>query len=130
MTITNYALIRHEFDFSAVYVAEDSTLHQSIRSFAVKESKLLYSIGIAPMEEEIQKRVIELTKQNQDSMVEEFGIQSSLTEEDMKQYLQEVINEVQKYKTTTNKTNNGNTKTLEAWQDENLKLNVLYAARP
>jgi len=74
MTITNYALIRHEFDFSAVYVAEDSTLHQSIRSFAVKESKLLYSIGIAPMEEEIQKRVIELTKQNQDSMVEEFGI--------------------------------------------------------
>ncbi len=61
------------------------------------------------MEEEIQKRVIELTKQNQDSMVEEFGIQSSLTEEDMKQYSQEVINEVQKYKTTTNKTNNGNT---------------------
>jgi len=44
MTITNYALIRHEFDFSAVYVAEDSTLHQSIRSFAVKESKLLDSM--------------------------------------------------------------------------------------
>ena len=60
------------------------------------------------MEEEIQKRVIELTKQNQDSMVEEFGIRSCLTEEDMKQYLQEVLNEVQKYKTTTNKTNNGN----------------------
>ncbi len=59
--------------------------------------------------EEIQKRVIELTKQNQDRVVEESGIQSSLTEEDMKQYLQEVINEVQKYKTTTNKTNNGNT---------------------
>lgn len=82
-------------------------MRQSIRSFAVKESKLLDSIGIAPMEEEIQKRVLELTKQNQDSMVEEFGIQSSLTEEDMKQCLQEVINEVQKYKTTTNKTNNG-----------------------
>jgi len=63
-------------------------------------------------------------------MVEEFGIQSSLTEEDMTQYSQDVINEVQKHKTTTNKTNNGNTKTLEAWQDENLKLNVLYAARP
>ena len=73
MTITNYALIRHEFDFSAVYVAEDSTLHQSIRSFAVKESKLLYSIGIAPMEEEIQKSH-RTHKQNQDSMVEEFGI--------------------------------------------------------
>ncbi|MDP9289878.1 MAG: DUF1129 domain-containing protein [Thermoproteota archaeon] len=69
---------------------------------------MLDSIGIARMEE-IQKRVIELTKQNQDRVVEESGIQSSLTEEDMKQYLQEVINEVQKYKTTTNKTNNGDT---------------------
>ncbi|PWU81686.1 MAG: hypothetical protein DLM72_05705 [Candidatus Nitrosopolaris wilkensis] len=62
-------------------------MHQSIRSFAVKESKLLDSIGIAHMEE-IQKIVIELTKQNQDRVVEESGIQSSLTEEDMKQYLQ------------------------------------------
>jgi hypothetical protein len=67
-------LIRHEFYFFAVSVAEDSTLRQSIRIFAVKESKLLDSIGIARMEEEIQKRVIELTKQNQDSMAEEFGI--------------------------------------------------------
>lgn len=95
--------------YSAVSVAEDSTLRQSIRSFAVKGSKLLDSIGTAHMEEEIQKRVIQLTKQTQDRMVEETGIQSSLTEEDMKQYLQEVINEVQKHKPTTNKTNNGNT---------------------
>jgi hypothetical protein len=53
--------------------------------------------------------VIALTKQNEDRMIEETGIQSSLTEEDMKQYLEQVIKEVKKQKTTTNKTNNGNT---------------------
>ena len=50
-----------------------------------------------------------MTKQNQDRMVVESGIQSSLTEEDMKEYLQQVISEVKKQKTSTDKTNNGNT---------------------
>jgi Tfp pilus assembly PilM family ATPase len=70
---------------------------------------LLDSIGMAQMEQEIQRRVIALTKQNQDRMVVESGIQSSLTEEDMKEYLQQVIREVKKQKTSTDKTTNGNT---------------------
>jgi len=40
-------------------------------------------------------------------MAEETGIQPSLSEEDVKQYLEQVINEVKKEKATTNKTNNG-----------------------
>ena len=54
------------------------------------------------MEQEIQKRVITITKQNQDRMAEESGIQSSLTEEDMKSYLQEVIEEIQKVRRGNN----------------------------
>ncbi|MDQ6668095.1 MAG: hypothetical protein M3Y53_07700, partial [Thermoproteota archaeon] len=58
--------------------------------------------------EEIQKRVIELTKQNQESGRRVWnsafpyrgGYEAVFTG---------VINEVQKYKTTTNKTNNGDT---------------------
>jgi Tfp pilus assembly PilM family ATPase len=53
-------------------------------------------VGTAQMEQEIQKRVITLTKQNQESLVEESGIQPSLTEEGMKSYLQQVIKEIQK----------------------------------
>jgi len=83
---------------SAISVAEDSELRQSIRGFAMKESRLLDSIGVAQMEQQIQKRVIALTKQNQSRMAEESGIQSSLTEEDMRQYLQQVIEEVKKGK--------------------------------
>jgi hypothetical protein len=65
---------------SSISVAEDSNLRRSIRSFAMKESKLLDSIGMAQMEQEIQKKVITFTKRIQDSMTEETGIQSSLTE--------------------------------------------------
>ena len=59
---------------SAISVAEDSSLRQSIRTLAMKESKLLDSIGMAQMEQEIQGRVMALTKQNQDRMAEETGI--------------------------------------------------------
>ena len=51
---------------------------------------------MAQMEDEIQKKVITFTKRNQDRMAEETGIQSSLTEEDMKEYLEQVIREVKK----------------------------------
>ncbi len=81
---------------SAISVAEDSNLRRSIRRFAMKESRLLDSIGMAQMEDEIQKKVITFTKRNQDRMAEETGIQSSLTEEDMKEYLEQVIREVKK----------------------------------
>jgi hypothetical protein len=81
---------------SAISVAEDSNLRRSIRSFAMKESRLLDSIGTAQMEQEIQKKVIEFTRQNQDKMAEETGIQPSLTDEDVKAYLEQVIREVKK----------------------------------
>ena len=81
---------------SSISVAEDSNLRRSIRSFAMKESKLLDSIGTAQMEQEIQKKVITFTKRIQDRMTEESEIQSSLTEEDMKEYLEQVIRAVKK----------------------------------
>ncbi len=95
---------------TAISVAEDSSLRRSIRSFAIKESKLLESIGTAQMEQHIKKKVIEFTKRNQEKIAEETGIQSSLTEEDMRQYLEEVISEVKMQRTgnKTSETNNGN----------------------
>jgi len=94
---------------SAISVSEDSILRQSIRTIAINESRLLDSIGMAQMEQQIHKKVVEFTKQNQNRMEEETGIQSSLSEEDVKDYLQQVIREVKKQKTTPDKTNNGNT---------------------
>ena len=61
------------------------------------------------MEQEIQRRVLTVTKRSQNTMAEETGIQSFITEEDMKDYLQQVIEEVKKEKTRPDKPNNGNT---------------------
>ena len=81
---------------SAICISQDSTLRQHIRKFAEKESRLLDSIGTAQMEQEIQRMVIKFTKQNQDKMAEESGVYSSLTEDDVKVYLEQVIKEVRK----------------------------------
>src|SRR5215204_5962088 len=91
---------------SAISISEDSELRRSIRKFAIKESKLLDSIGIANMEQEIQKRVLRLAKEQEEAMIEQSGIESSLDENDMKEYLRQVINEVWKYPNNKNDRNN------------------------
>jgi hypothetical protein len=83
---------------SAVSVAEDSNLRKSIRNLAKRESKLLDSIGSAQMEQEIQKRVITLSKETERTMIEQTGVESSLSEEDAKEYLHEVLAELKRHR--------------------------------
>ena len=79
---------------SAICVSQDVKLRQLIRRSAVQEVKFLESIGTAQMEQELQKRVLTIAKKNSDNMVEETGVQPSLSENDMKQYLEEVLVEI------------------------------------
>jgi hypothetical protein len=79
---------------SAISVSQDAGLRQSIRKSAIQEVKFLESIGTAQMEQELQKRVLTIAKKNSDIMTEETGVQPSLSEDDMKQYLEEVIREI------------------------------------
>jgi hypothetical protein len=83
---------------SAISVSHDSKLRQSIRKFAIKESKLLDSIGSSQMEQEIQRQVMKMTKEHRDRMIEETGVQSSINKEDINQYLEEVLKEIKKKK--------------------------------
>jgi hypothetical protein len=79
---------------AAISVAQDTKLRQSIRKFAVKESRLLDSIGTAHMQEEIEKRVIVMTKEHEDRMKEETGLVPSIDDEDIKKYIDQVLQEV------------------------------------
>jgi hypothetical protein len=79
---------------SAISVSQDANLRQSIRRSAIKEVKFLESMGSAQMEQELQTRVLTIAKKNSDIMTEETGVQPSLSEDDMKQYLEEVIKEI------------------------------------
>jgi hypothetical protein len=63
--------------------------------------KFLESIGSAQMEQELQKRVLTIAKENSDIMTEETGVQPSLTEDEMKEYLDMVANEINRAKHET-----------------------------
>ena len=81
---------------SAISITKDSKLRRAIRKFAMTESKLLDSIGLAQMEQEMQKKVLRIAKEQEEKMIEETGVESSLDEGEMKKYLQEVLNEVKR----------------------------------
>jgi hypothetical protein len=88
-------MILNGLSYSAISVAQDQTLRRSIRK-GVKDMKFLESIGTAQMEQELQKRVLTIAKENSDVMTEETGVQPSLTEDEMKEYLDMVANEIKR----------------------------------
>jgi hypothetical protein len=79
---------------SATIVSQDTSLRQSIRRSVAEQSKLLDSIGTAHMEQELRSRVLSIAEKNSDAMAEETGVETSMTEDDMKDYLEIVMNEL------------------------------------
>jgi len=79
---------------SAISVAQDSRLRHLIRSSALKESRLLGSMGSAQMTQDLQNKIIAVAKENAQLMEQKSGTEPSLTDEDITNYLNRVINEV------------------------------------
>jgi hypothetical protein len=88
-------MILNGLSYSAISVAQDQTLRRSIRK-SVKDMKFLESIGTAQMEQELQKKVLTIAKENSDVMTEKTGVQPSLTEDEMKEYLAMVVSEIKR----------------------------------
>jgi hypothetical protein len=81
---------------SAVIVSQDTGLRRSIRRSVTEQSKLLHSIGTAHMEEELQSRVLAVAKKLSATMVKETGVEPSMTENEMKEYIEMVKMEIDK----------------------------------
>jgi hypothetical protein len=69
-------------------------LRQSIRKSVKEQYNLLGDIGSAQTVQEIERKVVSITKDYKKSMIEDSGIQPSLTEDDMKQYMSQVLQEI------------------------------------
>jgi hypothetical protein len=88
--------------FCAIFIAQDTKLRRSIREIAVKESELLDSIGTAQMEQEIQKKVLKLAKEQEKTLEEQTGVelhewqQEQEEQENIQDYMAEVLAEVEK----------------------------------
>jgi hypothetical protein len=83
---------------SAISVANDVTLRKSIKNSALKESSFLDSIGTAQMTQEIENKVTKMTADNANRLIEQSGIEPSLTDNDIKLYLDKVLEELSKVK--------------------------------
>ena len=79
---------------SAISIAEDSTLRQSIKVTAREQLRLLRSIGTAEMERKLEKKVLEVTKLNEDNLIQQSGIEPTLTNEEVSSLIMEVKKEL------------------------------------
>jgi hypothetical protein len=86
---------------SAVSVSQDSNLRRLMMKLATNEMNMLRSMGIAHRETELWRRVNKLkyiVEGEEKELKERTGVESSLDEKDLKDYVQEVLQEVGKTK--------------------------------
>jgi hypothetical protein len=83
---------------SALSVAEDTELRQIIRRTVVNEVSLLDSMGTAIMEDRIRKKVTKIAKEQEIVLLQQTGVESSLDDSEINQYVHAVIQEVKSSK--------------------------------
>jgi hypothetical protein len=79
---------------SAVAVSQDVQLRRTIKISAKGESKLIDSIGSAEMQSEIEKRVITVAKRNADVLAQKSGIEHSMDDQEITDYLHQAAKEL------------------------------------
>jgi hypothetical protein len=84
---------------SALSLSQDITLRQHLRSMARNDENLLLSIGTAQMETEVKRAVSELkdvADVEEKELAEKSGIETPIAENEVEDYLKQVIEEVSK----------------------------------
>ena len=66
-------------------------LRRSIKRSLEKEVLFLDSIAVAQMSKQIQNKVLVIAKKMSSDIQEETGIENSMTEDDIKLYIQEAL---------------------------------------
>ena len=83
---------------SAICVAEDSQLRQSIRIMAKGESTLIDAGAAAEIQKEAQNKVIGAVRVSAKLLEEESGVKPSLTDTEIQDYLYFVVQELRNAK--------------------------------
>jgi hypothetical protein len=88
---------------TAISVSHDVQLRRSIAKSTTEQSNLIRGIATAQMQLEIQNRVMALERKHRDTLIENSGVKPSLTEEDMKGYLEQVLSEINRTSSKKNR---------------------------
>ena len=84
------------FYFSTLAISQDTNLRRSIQKLAIDEANMLHNLGFEQMQREIQERVVKLTKAQELLLKEQTGVEQQVSEEEMKEYVKEVMDRVGK----------------------------------
>jgi hypothetical protein len=94
MVALSYFLILSGLHYSAISVAHDVRLRNTIKKSMMREYGILDSIGTAEMEEELRTKVVTAIKSNAHLLKEESGISPSLSDEELQVYVKRVLQEI------------------------------------
>jgi hypothetical protein len=81
---------------SAISISSDLRLRRTIRQSLLDQSKLLDNIGMADINRELEKQTEDMIKKHYETMKKETGIESSISDVEAKNYVKEVMVEIQK----------------------------------
>lgn len=83
---------------SAQIVSQDLSLLSSIKKSVTEQANFLGSIGTAHRNKELESKVLTIAKNLDDEIKEASGVQSSLDDTEMVDYIQYIMNEIHKHK--------------------------------
>ena len=83
---------------SAQIVSQDLTLLGSIKKSVTEQANFLGSIGTAQRNKELESKVLTIAKNLEEEIEEKSGVEMSLTENEVVDYVQYVINELHEIK--------------------------------
>lgn len=78
--------------YSAISLSHDDRVRREIKKFAMRESKVLDSIGFAQLEKDLAQKVTAI-RQIQNSATYSLGVQPSIDESEIRKYLEDVLRE-------------------------------------
>jgi hypothetical protein len=76
-------------------LSHNRDLRRAIRKSALEQSsKLLDNIGVGELQQQLQDKVMNIVNAQAEKIEHQTGIQSSFSEEEAKEYLQQVLEEI------------------------------------
>jgi hypothetical protein len=85
---------------SVISISESMELRRSIKRAAINELKPFGTIGMTQMSVRLQEEVKKLVKEHSNKMNQEAEIEPYLSEQDAKKYLQDLLNELNKQRSS------------------------------
>src|SRR5919107_2866550 len=78
--------------YAAISISHDAALRQSVKkTINNASSDLLHSAGLAETQQQIEREVLKIAKSQSDNLLKQTGVPPSLGEEDLKNYLKEIL---------------------------------------